>query len=665
VIVINEDGQEVSVDPAFNPHTSVTPTVSSQGVGTEAAQQGETEPPLVTPTGSNLFFLQMPTNSFTATPMTPVVRVQVRDNHTGTPVPGVTVTLLVGNNPGDASLTGGVATSDELGIAMFPSLAVSAPGVGYTLVASVTADGVVATALSVPFSVIDPVVIAMPSVGERAARSGVPYALTLGATGGTAPYTWSIVGGELPGGLVLNPQTGAVSGTTNPAGPFTFTVQAQDVNGLFHTLTMCITVLPPIVTELSTTSVGAGVTLENLVRSLLKDPTGTGVTVSNIRLNGAPASETPYAGAGVFEGAASILGIERGIVLSSGAVSDSAGPNDSDSTGGFLGTGGDDDLTQLARESSSNPEVVTNDKTVLEFDFVPTSRQVSFRYVFGSEEYNEFVASQYNDAFGFFITGPNGVKINWARVPGTTQAVAINTINNGNPQGTLTPSNPHLYRNNDLSDGGGAIDIEADGLTVVLTLTANVTPGMTHTMKLAVADAGDTSYDSWVFIEGGSFRAVENCTNGVDDDGDGLADGMDPDCQVCPDLEPGMLIINVPATAGGTANTNGEPSGTPPIHAIALAAEETVTVTATGSVFYNVESEPTGPGGAGFAGGEASLAPALPRGALVARVGDGPWELVGAGPTVLQGGFGGTVEFAVNDSAYDDNAGAFTVTVQR
>ena len=363
--------------------------------------------------------------------------------------------------------------------------------------------------------------IAMPSQAARTAQSGVQYALPLTASGGTSPYSWSLVsGGGLPAGLSLNVATGVISGTATTTGAFTFTVRAQDAVGASNTLTLCITVVSPPATNLAATAVGqGGVTMTSLVTSLL----GQGVLVSNVVLTGA------NAGAGVFEGGASILGFATGIVLSSGNVNDAKGPNNSDSTTTSRGEPGDPDLTTLAGQA-------TNDATVIEFDFVPTGNQVSFRYVFGSEEYNEFVASQYNDVFGFFITGPDGIKRNWALVPGTNQPVTINSINGGNAISGAIASNPTLYRNNDLSDVTPTINIQADGLTVVLTLTATVTPGASHHMKLAIADAGDSSYDSWVFIEGSSFHAVENCTNGIDDDGDGLVDGADPDCQACPVL---------------------------------------------------------------------------------------------------------------------------------
>jgi hypothetical protein len=52
----------------------------------------------------------------------------------------------------------------------------------------------------------------------------------------------------------------------------------------------------------------------------------------------------------------------------------------------------------------------TYDATVLEFDFVPATDNISFNYVFGSEEYLEFVNAGYNDVFAFFISGPGIVQ---------------------------------------------------------------------------------------------------------------------------------------------------------------------------------------------------------------------------------------------------------------
>jgi hypothetical protein len=61
--------------------------------------------------------------------------------------------------------------------------------------------------------------------------AGLPYAQAITATGGAAPYTFTIPFGELPAGLVLDPRTGLLSGITTAAGRFDFIITATDANG--------------------------------------------------------------------------------------------------------------------------------------------------------------------------------------------------------------------------------------------------------------------------------------------------------------------------------------------------------------------------------------------------------------------------------------------------
>ncbi len=227
-----------------------------------------------------------------------------------------------------------------------------------------------------------------------------------------------------------------------------------------------------------------GVSPQDLANALL----GGGITVSNVSYTGANVA------AGTFKGLGAAIGFNSGIILSSGDVACVTGPNLSDGTSTNNDRGGDADLTQL---SGFN----TNDASVLQFDFVPISGSVLFRYVFGSEEYNEWVHSSFNDVFAFFVNGNN-----CATVGG--QPVSINTINNGNPFNSSPKENPGLYRNNDLSDNGGGINTEMDGLTVVLTCKASVTANQTNHMKLAIADGTDFILDANVFLEAGSFIAA-------------------------------------------------------------------------------------------------------------------------------------------------------------
>ena len=247
-----------------------------------------------------------------------------------------------------------------------------------------------------------------------------------------------------------------------------------------------LAVTPVVQAGLSTNDMNTGLTPTDIVNTLV----GAGVTVSNVQYTGVPIA------AGNFSGGTGIIGFEDGIILSTGDIADVIGPNTYDDTTTNNSQLGDPDLDTLITGYT------TFDAAVLEFDFVPTSDVVTFEYVFGSEEYNEYVYSSYNNIFGFFLNG-----VNVALIPGTTTPVAINTVNGGNPYGDPNAANPAYFRNNDLQDGGGSIDTELDGLTVVMSVTANVNVGVTNHIKLAVADAGDAILDSDVFIRATSFQA--------------------------------------------------------------------------------------------------------------------------------------------------------------
>jgi len=247
--------------------------------------------------------------------------------------------------------------------------------------------------------------------------------------------------------------------------------------------------LSPMAT-LSITEVGNVLTPSDLVEAIL----GAGVSYSNVNFIGDQAPGAS-ASAGTFTNGlgAGLDQIDEGIMLSSGFVLNAPGPNIFDGITGQLFTGGDADLNALVGGG-------TQDKTVLEFDFVPTDNNIYIDYVFASDEYNEYVNSLYNDVFAFFING-----VNIALIPTTAIPVAINNVNNGNPYNTLPNSYPQYYLNNDLDDGGPFFDIEADGMTKKFTGTATVTPNVTNHIKIAIADRGDTVLDSWVFVKASSF----------------------------------------------------------------------------------------------------------------------------------------------------------------
>ena len=230
-------------------------------------------------------------------------------------------------------------------------------------------------------------------------------------------------------------------------------------------------------------------TPDQLVQNIL---VGTGVTVSNVTFN-SPASAMNI---GEFMGGGGTnIGISNGIILASGDVHNAIGPNDQTGAGNATNTGSDPDLQNLI------PGYTIYDAAVLEFDFVPLSDTIRFRYVFGSEEYPEYVNSNYNDVFGFFVDGPdpaggNYVKKNIALIPGTNLPVTINNVNN------VIPSYPQYY----IDNTNGAT-IQYDGFTTVLTAEIVVIPCETYHLKIAIADAGDQILDSGVFLEANSFSS--------------------------------------------------------------------------------------------------------------------------------------------------------------
>lgn len=316
----------------------------------------------------------------------------------------------------------------------------------------------------------------------------------------------------------------------------------------------------PALTTLITTAVLAGMLIGApaasaavLTQSLSGDLTplqlagalvGTGVTVSNAQYVGANGAAGTFSGGGT--GAGAIIGFDQGVILSSGAIASVVGPNTLDNATTQNDAGGDADLDALLPVGQ-----LSEDAAVLTFDFVPDASSVSFKYVFSSEEYNEYVGSGFNDVFGFFVNGTNCATVG-------AQPVSVNTINGGNPFGTGA-TNPSLFRNNDANDPGPAtIDTQMDGLTTVLTCTAPVTANETNTMKLAIGDVGDPILDSNVFIEAGSLTTeppadVPGAPTGV------AADPGDASAMVswtAPDSDGGSPIDGYTVTCTATANAD-------------------------------------------------------------------------------------------------------------
>ncbi|MBK9177502.1 MAG: choice-of-anchor L domain-containing protein [Flavobacteriales bacterium] len=247
-------------------------------------------------------------------------------------------------------------------------------------------------------------------------------------------------------------------------------------------------------------SVSPQTDLEQLARSI----SGAGVQISN------PSITCHAQGYGEFTYSGTQLGLESGVILTSGRIADAIGPNNVENTTFQQGTAGSALLNTVTGRT-------TYDACRFEFDIIPSGDSLSFAFVFGGEEYNEWVGSQYNDVFGFFISGPGitgdpgiGNDKNIALIPGTSIPVAINNVNAG--------QNSDYYQYN-----AGGQQLQMDGFTRGLTARTTVQPCETYHLKLILADASDRKFDSWVFIEriqspnvSLSTRTVNGTTNMVE-----------------------------------------------------------------------------------------------------------------------------------------------------
>ena len=229
------------------------------------------------------------------------------------------------------------------------------------------------------------------------------------------------------------------------------------------------------------------ISVEDMIMDFFDDST---MVISNITTTGDGAS------IGFFDAADSNFGLDAGIVFSTGNVLDAVGPNNVANRSTQLFVPGDLDIETLVQNGGT---VNSFDAVAIEFDFtVPQSDSLHFNYVFASEEYPEYVNTPFNDAFGFFITGPNinGIYTlgadNISVVPNTSLPAAINNIN-------------HLTNSQYYIDNIAGQELQYDGYTVTLPASFYALANETYHIKMVVSDVYDAIYDSAVFL---SFNSL-------------------------------------------------------------------------------------------------------------------------------------------------------------
>lgn len=205
---------------------------------------------------------------------------------------------------------------------------------------------------------------------------------------------------------------------------------------------------------------------------------------------------------GYFESNNSSFPFQSGIVMSTGRLENTEGPNNSLSDDDAPNWVGDADLEFALSETN------TLNATILEFEFEAIADQISFRYIFASEEYQEGNANtcRFSDLFGFLIRPENDSRYtNIAVVPNTQTPIKVTTVHSGIP-GSCNPINSEYFG----SWNGPNAPINFNGQTTILTAVANVIPNTTYQVKLVIADEQNFRYDSAVYLEAGSFQLSSN-----------------------------------------------------------------------------------------------------------------------------------------------------------
>lgn len=260
-----------------------------------------------------------------------------------------------------------------------------------------------------------------------------------------------------------------------------------------------------ISTAISQISVDETFTVQEIVEDILID--NTCAETSNFEaVTGSDFGNNPN-GIGVFFANDSDFPYSSGVILSSGAVAEAPGPN-SDVTIDSGDATWPGDLDLQANTTATN----TNNASYIQFDFVPPVNAISFNFIMASEEYNQVFECVFSDAFAFILTNQNtGISQNLAVLPNTEIPIEVTNIHpfvpqSANSEGCAPINEVYFDKYNFIpfNDPESAA-IAYDGQITSLKAEGDVIVGDTYTIKIVVADSEDSSFDTAIFLEAGSF----------------------------------------------------------------------------------------------------------------------------------------------------------------
>ncbi len=307
-----------------------------------------------------------------------------------------------------------------------------------------------------------------------------------------------------------------------------------------------------VASELPIETVREGTTATQMANTIF----GNGVTVTGATYNGDIDSAGTYSG-----GDATAPGVtpgNTGVILSTGNAQDftnsSGQANQSTST--TTNTSGQNNNSQYNAAANAR----TYDAATLNVDFIPDTSVMTMQFVFSSEEYPEYENSIYQDFIGVWI---NGSLVPMDVGNGEVDPGNVNTSNN---------INMYVSNQNDIAN------TEMDGFTITLTLTMFVNPGVVNSMRIAIADVADSSYDSNLLIAGGS---VQTEVVAISDDVDVFPNGEKTIDVLGNDINNGGGILTI-THINGVAVSAGDTITLPTGQTVRLNADGTFSVTGDG-----------------------------------------------------------------------------------
>ncbi|MBL4662732.1 MAG: choice-of-anchor L domain-containing protein [Flavobacteriaceae bacterium] len=156
---------------------------------------------------------------------------------------------------------------------------------------------------------------------------------------------------------------------------------------------------------------------EDLVNEVLIGGDCVQVEFTNLKENCDGIGDLSRRSWGYFNAAGASFPFQEGIILSTGFGVDAEGPNNASNTtgsgtctdenGNLIVWPGDPDLKDIL-DAQSGDNQSTNNATIFQFTFIPIISDISFDFIFASEEYeNDFeCASSFRDGFAFLLRGP-------------------------------------------------------------------------------------------------------------------------------------------------------------------------------------------------------------------------------------------------------------------